>query len=99
MAGVVNRLRFKETVDPDLFAKAERDLIPEMRAIEGFWDFYVIQTSDTEVVLVILGDDVDVLDRVATEVGSPWMTANVVPLLAGPPDREIGPTIASSHPT
>lgn len=99
MAGVVNHLRFRETVDPDLFKEAERDLIPQMRAIAGFWDFYVIQTSDTEVVLVILGDDVDVLNRVATEVGSPWMTANVVPLLAGAADRHIGPTIASSHPT
>lgn len=99
MAGVVNHLRFKETIDPELFARAERDLIPQMRAIDGFQDFYVIQTSDTEVVLVILGDDVGVLNRVATEVGSPWMTANVVPLLAGPPDRHIGPTIASSHMT
>ncbi|MEY2397628.1 MAG: hypothetical protein QOJ00_802 [Actinomycetota bacterium] len=97
MAAVVNRLRFKEPVDPELFARAERDLTSQMRAIDGFQEFHVIHTSDNEVVLVIFGDDADVLDRVATEVGSPWMTANVAPRLAGPPDRQIGPTIASSH--
>ena len=97
MAGVVNHLRFKEAVDPALFANAERDLTAQMQAIEGFQDFYVIQTSDTEVILVILGDTSEVLDRVATEVGSPWMMANVVPLLAGPPDRQIGLTVGSSR--
>lgn len=97
MAGVVNLLRFKEAVDPAIFANAERELTAQMRAIEGFQDFYVIQTCDTEAILVILGDTTEVLDRVATEVGSPWMMANVVPLLAGPPDRQIGPTIGSSR--
>ena len=98
MAAVINLLRFKEPVDPGLFAQAARDLTPQMRAIEGFQDFYAIQTSDTEVALLIFGDDVDTLNRVATEVGSPWMAAHVVPLLAAPPDRLIGPTVASSRP-
>lgn len=97
MAGVVNRLRFKEAVDPELFAKAEVELTPLMRAIDGFQDFYAIQSSDNEVILVILGDTAEVLDRIATEVGSPWMMANVVPLLAAPPDRQIGPTVGSSR--
>jgi len=48
------------------------------------------------VVLVITGDDADVLDRLAAEVGSPWMVENVVPLLAAPPERHVGPIIASA---
>jgi hypothetical protein len=99
MAAFVNLLRFKDAVDPDLFAEAERDLTPQMRAVEGFQDFFAIQTSDTEVILLILGDDVDALNRLGTEVGSPWMMAHVVPLLAEPPDLYIGPTNASSRPT
>ena len=97
MAAVVNHLHFKDAVDPQLFAAAERDLIAQMRAIDGFQDLHVIQTSDRDVVLVVLADDVDTLNRLATEVGSPWMTANVLPLLASPPERHIGPTIASSR--
>jgi len=98
MAAVVNLLRFKEPVEPAVFAGVERDLVPQMLAIKGFRGFHVVQTSDQEVILVILGDSVEVLDQIASEVGSPWMRANVVPLLAGPPERHIGPIIASSEP-
>jgi hypothetical protein len=97
MAAVVNLLHFKEPLDPAVFARSERDLVQQMRAIEGFRGFHVIQTSEKDVILVILGDSVEVLDQIATEVGSPWMRANVVPLLAGPPERHIGPIVASSE--
>jgi hypothetical protein len=96
MAGVVNVLTFREPVDRELFKAAELELVPRMREVDGFVDLYVVQTSETEVILVILGDTVETLDRLATEIGSPWMTANVVPMLAGPPQRHVGPVIASS---
>jgi hypothetical protein len=69
-----------------------------MRAVKGFRGLEVIQTSEYDVILVILGENVEVLDQIATEIGSPWMRENVVPLLAGPPDRHIGPSIVSSGP-
>ncbi len=96
MAAVVNILRFKDPVDPALFTMATKELVPRMREIEGFQALHVVQTGESEVVLLILGDSVEVLDRVATEVGSPWMVANVLPLLVAPPERHIGPLIASS---
>jgi hypothetical protein len=96
MAAVVNVLRFKEPVDPSLFEAATEELAPKMREIDGFQSLQVVHSSDTEVVLLIFADTVEVLNRVATEVGSPWMSANVVPLLAAPPERHIGPVIASS---
>ncbi len=97
MPAVVNHLHFKEPVDPAVFARSERDLVPQMRAIEGFRGFHVVQSSEHDVILVILGDSIEVLDQIATEVGSPWMLANVVPRLDGPPQRRIGPIIASSE--
>jgi len=96
VAGVVNLLTFKEPIDRALFEAAERELVPRMREVEGFVDLYVVQTSATEVILVILADTVETLDRIATEIGSPWMMTNVVPLLAGPPQRHVGPVVASS---
>ena len=96
MTAVVNHLHFTDPVDPELFAAAERDLVPQMREIEGFEALHVIQTGPTDVILIILGTSPAVADQVATEVGSPWMGANVVPLLAGPPDRHVGETIATS---
>jgi hypothetical protein len=97
-AAVVNVLTFTEPVDPAVFARVDDELVPQMRAIDGFEGIHVVRTGDHEVTLVILGRDVGTLDRIATEVGSPWMAANVVPLLAGPPDRHLGPTLVSAGP-
>jgi hypothetical protein len=68
-----------------------------MKAIEGCRAFHVVQVGDDHAILVVLGDAPDVLNKVATEVGSPWMSASVVPLLATPPERHIGANVASSE--
>ena len=96
MVVVVNVLQFKEPVDRALFERAEVDLGTAMRSVDGFGGFQVVHTGELEVVLLIFGDTVETLDRIASEVGSPWMVANVVPLLAAPPARHIGPVIASA---
>ena len=95
MHAVINTLRFKDSVDPTLFARAEHDLADQMRSIEGFQGFRVVQVADDQVVMVIFADAPEVLDRMATELGNTWMGANVAPLLDGPTDRRIGPIIAS----
>jgi len=95
MHAVINTLRFKDSVDPALFARAERELADQMRALEGFQGFRVVQVADDQVVMVIFADTAEILDRMASELGNTWMGANVAPLLAGPPDRRIGPIIAS----
>ena len=96
MVVVVNVLRFKEPVDRALFERAEVELGDAMRSIEGFGGFQVVHTGESEVILLIFGDAVETLDRIASDVGSPWLIANVVPLLAAPPERHIGPVIASA---
>ncbi len=98
MAAVVNHLHFKDPVDATLLARAETELGPAMRAITSFRGFHMIQISDRHVILIIMADTVQALDKIATEVGSPWMLAHVVPFLDRPPQRHIGPTIASVVP-
>jgi hypothetical protein len=95
VAGVVNHLHFKDSVDPSLFARAERDLAKAMRGIDGFERLEVVQSGERDVILIILADREETLDRIATDVGSPWMVEHVVTLRAGPPERHIGTTIAS----
>jgi hypothetical protein len=55
------------------------------RRHRGFDAFHVIQTSDRDGIFVIVATDAQALDRIAIEVGSPWMRANVVFRLAAPP--------------
>lgn len=96
MHAVVNTLTFKDAVDPATFAGVEAEVVPAMREVEGFIDIYVVQSGIDEITLIILGTDAEALDRAATQVGSPWMMANVVPLLASPPNRKVGPVLAAS---
>ncbi len=95
MHAVINTLRFKDSVDTALFMRAEHELADQMRALEGFQGFRVVQVADDQVVMVIFADDAAVLDRMAAELGNSWMGANVAPLLDGPPERRIGPIIAA----
>jgi hypothetical protein len=97
MAVVVNVLHFKEAIDAGLFERAVSELAAPMRAIDGFQSLDIVRSGEAEAVLLIAADTVDVLDRIATEVGSPWMLEHVVPLLAGPPERHVGPVIASTN--
>ena len=93
MHAVVNHLHFTAPVDSDIFAAMQTHLAPYMRTFEGFKGFTVIQVAEDHIVLIITGTGPDVLDRIATEVGSPWMKANIVPLLSRPPERVIGPVV------
>jgi hypothetical protein len=91
---VVNVLRFSDPVDLAIFRRAEIDLAEAMRAIDGFAGLEIVHSGEAEVVLLISADTVETLDRIATEVGSPWMVTNVVPLLTAPPERHVGPVVA-----
>jgi hypothetical protein len=92
---VVNRLTFTDPVTPAIFAEFGT-VADQMRDVDGFEAAHVVQTGEHEVVLLIVGRDAETLDRVATEVGSPWMLRAVVPHLAGPPERRLGPLLAST---
>ena len=95
MHAVVNRLTFADPVDPGLFSGIA-ELTPAFEAVDGFDSAHVIHTGEREVVLLILARDEATLDRLATEVGSPWMVEHVVPLLAAPPQRAVGAVIGST---
>jgi hypothetical protein len=96
MAVVVNFLRCNETIEPNLFARVEREMFSSLHSVKGFKAIHVVQTSPTEVVLFIIADTIEILNQIATEYGSSWMGEHVVPLLAEPPNRHIGPVIGSS---
>ena len=96
MAAVVNVLQFKEAPDAELFEQAAAELGPKMHEVDGFERLAIVRTGETEIVLLIEAATVDALDQIATDIGSPWMRENVVPLLAGPPQRHIGDVIASA---
>lgn len=97
MHAVVNLLRFSEPLDPQLFVAGRDELEAKMRGVPGFEALHVVQTGENEAFLVIVADRAETLDRLATEVGGPWMVEHVVPRLAGPPSRSLGEIIVSTQ--
>ena len=55
----------------------------------------VLRVDDTHLVLILEFASAEDADRVATEVGGPWMREHILPLLARGPERSVGEVIAS----
>lgn len=97
MHAVVNRLRLSTPIPPEVWARAQAEVAPRAREVPGFQALYVVEVTDEEVVLVIVAESAETLDRVATEAGNAWMREHVLPHLAAPPDRQVGKVVASSE--
>jgi hypothetical protein len=95
-AAAITHFRFREVPDADLFARVEREVVPEARIIEGISGLHVVQVAPDHFILVVLGDDAEVLGKFTTEVELAWMLEHVVPLLASPPERHLGPLVATT---
>ena len=64
--------------------------------MDGIHGLHIVQVAADHFILVVLGDDTEAIDKFATEVGSPWLMDNVVPELASPPDRYLGPLVVTT---
>ena len=56
----------------------------------------VARIDDTHLVLILEFASAADADRVAQEVGGPWMREHILPLLARGPERSVGEVIASA---
>lgn len=97
MYAVVNHLHLSMPIGPDVWERAEAELPRRMREVEGFQAFHVIQVADDHLILVIVADSAEVLDRIAGDVGGDWMRENIVRHLAEPPQRLVGKIVATSE--
>ena len=59
-AAVVNHLHFREAPEPDLFVRAEQEVVPQARDIEGFREFHIVQVAPDHFILIITGDTPEV---------------------------------------
>ena len=94
MAVVVNHLHLSEPLT-DATAQAFRDFLP--RVVDaGAKAARALQVGETHLILILDFASAEEADRIATEVGGPWMRENVIPLLARGPERSVGEVLAST---
>jgi len=91
---VVNHLHFRDPV-PAATVEATQDVVQRV-ADAGALAARVVRVDDTHLILLLDFSSPEDADRVAREIGGPWMREHVVPLLAGGTDRSVGEVIASA---
>ena len=92
---VVNHLRLREPV-PDATVEAARkgmQLVVDAGALAA----RVAKVDGTHLILILEFSTAEDADRIAREVGGPWMRENIRPLLAGDTERSVGEVIASAE--
>jgi hypothetical protein len=92
---VVNHLRLREPV-PDGTVEAARKGI-QLVVDAGALAARVAKVDDTHLILILEFSTAEDADRIAREVGGPWMREHIRPLLADDTERSVGEVIASAE--
>jgi hypothetical protein len=91
---VVNHLRLREALT-EATAQAAREGM-QMVVDAGAVAARVAQVDPTHLILILEFATAEDADRVAREVGGPWMREHIRPLLAGDTERSVAEVIASA---
>jgi hypothetical protein len=92
---VINHLRLREPVADETVKAASEgvQLVVDAGAVAA----RVAQVDDRHLILILEFANADDADRVAREVGGPWMRDHITPLLAEDTERSVGNVIASAE--
>jgi hypothetical protein len=92
---VVNHLRLREPV-PEATLEATRKAL-QLVVDAGGLAARVAKVDDTHLILILEFSTAEDADRIAREVGGPWMREHIRPLLAGDTERNVAEVIASAE--
>ena len=92
---VVNHLRLRDPLTEET-VQAVRDglrLVVEAGGSRG----QVLKVDERHLILILEFPSAEEANRIAREVGGPWMNEHIRPLLAGDTERHVGEVIASTE--
>jgi hypothetical protein len=91
---VINHLRLRDPVADGTVKAASEGVRLVVDA--GARAARLAQVDERHLILILEFANADDADRIAREVGGPWMRKNITPLLAGDTERSVGEVIASA---
>jgi hypothetical protein len=91
---VVNHLHLRDPVGGETIAALHDGVRLSVDA--GARSAQVAQVDERHLILLLAFDSAEDADRVAREVGGPWMREHISPLLEGGTERSVGEVIASA---
>ena len=92
---VINHLRLHDPV-ADATVKAASEAV-QLVVDAGALAARVAKADERHLILILEFRTAEDADRVAREVGGPWMRENIGPLLASDTERSVGEVIASAE--
>jgi hypothetical protein len=92
---VINHLRLREPVAETTLQAMEEgiQLVIDAGGVAG----RVAKVDETHLTLILEFSTAEDADRIAREVGGPWMREHIRPLLDGDTERYVGEVIASAE--
>ena len=92
---VVNYLRLRDPVADATVQAAQEDV--QLVVDAGALAAHVTKVDESHLILILEFATAEDADRVAREVGGPWMREHIRPLLAGDTERSVGEVIAAAE--
>jgi hypothetical protein len=92
---VVNHLHLRDSMT-EATLQATKEAV-QLVVDAGALAAQVVKVDETHLILVLTFGSREDADRVAREVGGPWMREHIVPLLSRDTDRSVGEVIASAQ--
>ena len=92
---VVNHLHLREPAPDGLVGAAQQALQAVVDA--GGIAAQLARADETHLVLVLTFATAQDAERIARDVGGPWMREHIAPLLAGDTDRTVAEVVASAQ--
>jgi hypothetical protein len=92
---VINHLRLRDPV-ADATLKAASEGV-QLVVGAGALAARVAKVDETHLILILEFASAEDANRVARDVGGPWMRENITPLLSGDTERSVGEVIASAE--
>jgi hypothetical protein len=92
---VINHLRLREPVLDTTVEAAQKGM--QLVVDAGGLAARVAKVDKTHLILILEFSTAEDADRIAREVGGPWMRENITSLLAGDTERSVGEVIASAE--
>lgn len=93
MYAVVNHMKLSRPLDSNIIERMSSELMSNLAKMPDFANALCVQVADDGIVIVVICESEEALERCHQEVGSPWVGANLAPYLAST-DRKVGPVIA-----
>jgi hypothetical protein len=96
MYAVVNHMKLSRRLDDDIIGRMNSELMSNLSVMPGVAHGLCVQVADDGIVIIVICESEEALERAHQEVGSPWVGANLASYLAST-DRKTGPVIARSE--